>query len=145
MSAPQDLIAGRYRLVNPVGAGGMGSVWEAFDERLRRPVAVKQLHRPIGLAPAEAEVAKRGPCEKPGSRPGSHHRHAVTVFDVVEHEGQPCLMMQFVPCVPLSAVLRETGPLQPHEAAKVGPKSPPLSPPPTRPASCTAMSSPATS
>ena len=119
MSAPHDLIAGRYRLVNLVGAGGMGSVWEAYDERLRRPVAVKQLHRPIGLAPAEADLANHRAMREARITARLNHRHAVTVFDVAEHEGQPCLIMQLVPSVPLSEVLRETGPLQPHEAAKV--------------------------
>jgi len=49
-----------------------------------------------------------------------HHRNAVPVFDVVEHEGQPCLVMQFVPSVPLSRRLRERGPLGVPETAAVG-------------------------
>ena len=120
MSAPQDLIAGRYRLRNLVGTGGMGSVWEAYDERLRRPVAVKQLHQPLGLAPAELDLANQRAMREARITARLHHRHAVTVFDVVEHEGRPCLIMQFLPSIPLSAVLRDTGPLQPHEAARVG-------------------------
>ncbi len=120
MSAPQDLIAGRYRLLNLVGTGGMGAVWEAYDERLRRPVAVKQLHRPISLAPAEADVANQRAMREARITARLHHRHAVAVFDVVEHQGRPCLIMQFLPSIPLSTVLRETGPLRPHEAARVG-------------------------
>ena len=118
MSAPQDLIAGRYRLVKHVGTGGMGSVWEATDERLRRPVAVKQLHRPISLTPTEADLANQRAMREARITARLHHRHAVAVFDVVEHEGRPCLIMQFLPSIPLSAVLRESGPLQPHEAAQ---------------------------
>src|SRR5829696_4015759 len=49
-----------------------------------------------------------------------HHPHAVPVFDVVEHEGQACLIMQFIPSMTLSAVLAEGGPLEPEEAAQVG-------------------------
>ena len=120
MSAPQDLIAGRYRLVKLVGTGGMGAVWEAYDERLRRPVAVKQLHRPVSLAPAEADIANQRAMREARITARLHHRHAVPVFDVVEHQGRPCLIMQFLPSIPLSTVLRETGPLRPHEAAKVG-------------------------
>ena len=49
-----------------------------------------------------------------------HHRYAVPVFDVIEHDGQPCLIMQFIPSMTLTAVLQEGGPLLPGEAAKLG-------------------------
>ena len=120
MSAPDELIAGRYRLVRLVGSGGMGAVWEAEDERLRRPVAVKQLHGQHGLAPADAELANQRAMREARITARLHHRHAVPVFDVVQHEGRPCLIMQFLPSVTLASVLREGGPLQPDEAAKLG-------------------------
>ena len=120
MSAPDELIAGRYRLVKLVGSGGMGAVWEARDERLHRPVAVKQLHGQHGLAPADAELANQRAMREARITARLHHRHAVPVFDVVQHEGRPCLIMQFLPSVTLASVLREGGPLQPDEAAKLG-------------------------
>ena len=120
MSAPEDLIAGRYRLVKLVGRGGMGSVWEAMDERLHRPVAVKQLHAQLGLSPEETELANQRAMREARITARLHHRHAVPVFDVVEHQGRPCLIMQFLPSMALSAVLRESGPLQVEEAAQVG-------------------------
>src|SRR4051794_15960117 len=98
----------------------MGVVWEAWDERLERPVAVKQLRPQVGLTPDEAELAKNRAMREARITARLRHRNAVPVFDVVEHEGQPCLIMQFLPSVPLSAVLREGGPLQVHEAAQVG-------------------------
>jgi serine/threonine protein kinase len=48
------------------------------------------------------------------------HRHAVTVYDVVEHEGQPCLVMELVPSQPLSEILRELGTLHEQEVATLG-------------------------
>ena len=120
MSAPDELIAGRYRLVKLVGTGGMGSVWEAMDERLQRPVAVKQLHAQLGLSPEETELANQRAMREARITARLHHRHAVPVFDVVEHQGRPCLIMQFLPSMALSAVLRQGGPLQNDEAAQVG-------------------------
>ena len=120
MSAPGELIADRYRLVTKLGSGGMGVVWEAWDERLERRVAVKQLHPQRGLSPAEAELANNRAMREARINARLHHRYAVPVFDVAQHEGQPCLIMQFVASMPLSALLREGGPLQPAEAAQVG-------------------------
>ena len=120
MSAPDELIAGRYRLVRLVGSGGMGAVWEARDERLRLPVALKQLHGQQGVAPADAELANQRAMREARITARLYHRHAVPVFDVVQHEGRPCLIMQFLPSMTLSEILREGGPLLPDEAAKVG-------------------------
>jgi eukaryotic-like serine/threonine-protein kinase len=120
MSAREDMIAGRYRLISRLGAGGMGVVWEAWDERLERRVAAKQLRVPPGLSEVEAEIATQRAMREARTTAKLHHRHAVSVFDVVDDDGQPCLIMQFVPSVTLAAVLQEGGPLQVHEAAQVG-------------------------
>ena len=120
MAEPHALLADRYRLIRQVGSGGMGVVWEARDERLERPVAVKQLRPQVGLSPEEAELAKNRAMREARITARLHHRNAVPVFDVVEHEGQPCLIMQFLPSVPLSKELREGGPLSVVEAARVG-------------------------
>ncbi len=119
-SEPQPLVAQRYRLVERVGSGGMGVVWEAWDERLERRVALKQLRTQAGISEEEAELAKNRAMREARITARLHHRYAVPVFDVVVHEGQPCLIMQFVPSMPLSALLREGGPLTPDEAARLG-------------------------
>ncbi len=120
MSEPHALIADRYRLLHQVGRGGMGVVWEALDERLERRVAVKQLRRQSGASTAEVELANKRAMREARLAARLQHQHAVSVFDVVEQEGQLWLIMQFVPSVTLAAVLQEGGPLQMNEAAQVG-------------------------
>jgi hypothetical protein len=118
--ASPALIADRYRLMNRIGTGGMGHVWLAWDERLNRAVAVKQLHSPVGLPEDEARVAHDRAMREARITARLHHPNAVPVFDVVDHEGSPCLVMQYLPSRSLQAVLTERGPLPPREVARIG-------------------------
>jgi serine/threonine protein kinase len=120
MVEPQALIAGRYRLLRRVGSGGMGVVWEGWDERLERRVGLKQLYRQSGTSTREAELANQRAMREARLTARLQHPHAVAVFDAVEQDGQLWLIMQFIPSITLAAVLEEGGPLQPNEAAKVG-------------------------
>jgi eukaryotic-like serine/threonine-protein kinase len=120
LSTPSTLIADRYRLVKLLGTGGMGIVWQAWDERLQRPVALKMLRTQPELTDREHEVATSRAMREARITAGLHHPHAVTVFDVVEHKGQPCIVMQLIESTPLSVLLREHGPLTPREAARIG-------------------------
>ncbi|MFE5672081.1 serine/threonine-protein kinase [Agromyces sp. NPDC056523] len=120
MSTPSTLVADRYRLVKMIGAGGMGVVWEAWDERLHRAVALKMLRTRPELTDEEREAATRRAMREARLNAGLHHPHAVPVFDVVEHEGQPCIVMQLIDSTPLSTLLREHGTFAPREAARVG-------------------------
>jgi eukaryotic-like serine/threonine-protein kinase len=120
MAEPQALIADRYRLLRRVGSGGMGVVWEGWDERLERRVALKQLFRQSGASTREAELANQRAMREARLTARLQHPHAVPVFDAVEQDGQLWLVMQFIPSITLAAVLEQGGPLQPNEAAKVG-------------------------
>jgi eukaryotic-like serine/threonine-protein kinase len=120
MSEPMALIGDRYRLQHVVGSGGMGVVWQAWDERLERRVALKQLARQSGVSAREAELANKRAMREARITARLSHPHAVPVFDVVEQEGQLWLIMQFIPSITLAAVLEEAGPLEPGEAAQVG-------------------------
>ncbi|GGI47425.1 hypothetical protein BCL57_002122 [Agromyces flavus] len=120
MSTPSTLVADRYRLVKMIGAGGMGVVWEAWDERLHRAVALKMLRTRPELTDEEREAATRRAMREARLNAGLHHPHAVPVFDVVEHEGQPCIVMQLIDSTPLSTLLREHGTFSQAETARVG-------------------------
>ncbi|HEU4999272.1 MAG TPA: serine/threonine-protein kinase [Lapillicoccus sp.] len=120
MDTPNGLVADRYRLVRLVGRGGMGAVWEGWDERLRRPVALKMLHTQHRLPAAEAEELAERAMREARVVARLQHRHAVAIYDVTEYEGQPCLVMEFVPSQTLAEVLGELGTLHEHEAATLG-------------------------
>ncbi|WP_247648681.1 serine/threonine-protein kinase [Saccharomonospora xinjiangensis] len=117
-SGEATLLAGRYRLVREIGSGAMGTVWQAVDERLGRQVAVKRL-----LLPANPDAAAQA--RERAHREGRiaarlHHPNAVTVHDVVEHDGLPVLVMEFFPGRSLADVLATDGPLPPYAAAALG-------------------------
>uniref|UniRef100_UPI002456D5EA serine/threonine-protein kinase n=1 Tax=Nocardia wallacei TaxID=480035 RepID=UPI002456D5EA len=116
------LIAGRYRLGDPIGTGAMGVVWRATDVRLRRTVAVKQLLLAPGLTRSQALEAKLRAMREGRIAARLHHQNAVTVFDVAEEDGQPWLVMEFVDAQSLATVMREQGPLDPQRVARIGAK-----------------------
>jgi serine/threonine protein kinase len=117
---PDVLVADRYRLVEQIASGGMGSVWEARDERLQRRVALKQLHPQPGLSPAEAKLASDRAMREARITARLHHPNAVPVYDVVDFDGQPCLIMQYLPSKSLQALIKERGVLDPAEVARIG-------------------------
>jgi hypothetical protein len=114
------VVAGRYRLGQRLGSGAMGIVWQAHDERLHRTVAIKQLLLQPGLTDAQAEEARRR-CMREGRIAARlAHPNAITVYDVAEHEGDPWLVMEYLPSKSLATVLSERGTLSPQEAARIG-------------------------
>ncbi|EWM11125.1 serine/threonine protein kinase [Kutzneria sp. 744] len=113
------MIGGHYRLVERVGSGAMGVVWQARDERLERLVAIKQLVLQPGLSEQETDEARRRAMREARIAARLQHPNAITVFDVAENDGEPCLVMEFLPSRSLSSVLAERGTLSPEEAAKI--------------------------
>ena len=120
MAAVGTVIAGRYRLVDQLAVGGMGSVWRAWDELLERPVAVKQLLTQPVLSDEESDTARLRIIREARITARLHHPNAVTLFDVVEDDGHPCLIMQYVPSKSLSTLLRENGPVSVGFATRIG-------------------------
>jgi len=114
------LVAGRYRLGSRIGSGAMGIVWQAHDQRLHRIVAVKQLLLQPGLAASDADEAKRRAMREGRIAARLQHPHAIAVYDVAEDDGQPWLVMEYLPSKSLSTVLSERGTLSPRDVASIG-------------------------
>ncbi|MFI9052644.1 serine/threonine-protein kinase [Streptomyces sp. NPDC053427] len=120
MSDPGRLVAGRYRLVERVGRGGMGTVWRAEDELLGRHVAVKKLHVPPHLHDDEIQRLYERTRREARSAARITHPHVIVVHDVVDDEGLPCIVMEYIPSVTLSDLVKRKGALPPDEAARIG-------------------------
>ncbi|MFG2128307.1 protein kinase [Streptomyces sp. NPDC048751] len=112
------LLAGRYRLVRRLGSGGQGTVHEAWDENLQRPVAVKTLalsadggvtHRAMmhGRFDREARALAR-----------LKHPHVVTIHDRGEHDGTQYIVMELLAGRSLAAELETRGPLPVDEVLR---------------------------
>src|SRR5215469_8683482 len=114
------LIAGRYRLGDPIGRGAMGIVWQGRDELLARDVAVKEVQITAQAMPADAELIYQRTLREARAAASLSHPGAVTVFDVVEENGTPWIVMELVKGRSLDRVIAEDGPLPPREAAEFG-------------------------
>src|SRR5689334_13009795 len=114
------LLAGRYRLGAVIGRGGMGTVWLARDELLNRDVAVKEIVWPPQMDPAEREVARGRAVREAQLAARLHHPNVVTVYDIVEEDDRPCIVMELVPFRSLREVIAEDGPVSPAQAARIG-------------------------
>jgi eukaryotic-like serine/threonine-protein kinase len=114
------MLAGRYRLVSVIGRGGMGAVWRARDEMLNRDVAVKEIVWPERLDAAERETARRRAIREAQLAARLSHPNVVGVYDILDEDGRPCIVMELVPLRSLRDAVAEDGPMSPAEAARVG-------------------------
>lgn len=122
MSPADDgrVIGGRYHLIEPVGRGGMGTVWKARDEVLGRDVAVKEVRLPEGMDPTERETLYQRTIREARTAARISHPGVVTVYDVVEEDGRPWIVMELVHARPLDKLVKQDGTLAPGRAAQVG-------------------------
>ncbi|WP_305782775.1 serine/threonine-protein kinase [Symbioplanes lichenis] len=120
MTDRQTLVAGRYLLLDLVGAGGMGRVWLARDEMLHREVAVKEIVPPAWMTPAEQARLRELTLREARSAARIDHPHVVKIYDVVHTGDQPWIVMEYVPSRSLYDIIGRDGPLPPEEVIRIG-------------------------
>jgi len=96
-----QLVDGKYRVEHLLGEGGMAAVWAGTNERTGKRVALKVILRSLATTPAaqglfhsEALASSR-----------VNHPNVVTVFDVIEHEGMACIVMELLEGEPLGSYI----------------------------------------
>ncbi|MFH8989036.1 serine/threonine-protein kinase [Streptomyces sp. NPDC017940] len=114
------LLAGRYRLGDVLGRGGMGTVWRAKDETLGRTVAVKELRFPSSIDEDEKRRLITRTLREAKAIARIRNTSAVTVYDVVDEDDRPWIVMELVEGKSLAEAVREDGLLTPRRAAEVG-------------------------
>jgi eukaryotic-like serine/threonine-protein kinase len=105
---------GKYRVLDRIGRGGMGTVYRAIDETLHREVAIKVLNAELN----DPEVAKRFRAEAITVARLSHPGIA-TIYELFQHEGQWLMVMEFVRGETLEHMVDRMGPLSPQRAAEL--------------------------
>ncbi|MEU3532508.1 serine/threonine-protein kinase [Streptomyces murinus] len=114
------LIAGRYRLAESIGSGGMGRVWRAHDEVLHRAVAVKELTAALYVSDSDQAVLLARTRAEARAAARINHSAVVTVHDVLDHDGRPWIVMELVEGNSLADAVKEQGRIEPREAARIG-------------------------
>jgi serine/threonine-protein kinase len=110
------VFSNRYELTHLIARGGMAQVYRARDRQLDRPVALKVLFPELSVDRAFVERFRR----EAQAAANLSHPNIVPVFDWGEDNGSYFIVMEFVDGRPLSAVLRESGPLSAQQTATIG-------------------------
>ncbi|MDQ4125347.1 MAG: serine/threonine protein kinase, partial [Actinomycetota bacterium] len=115
----ERLVGARYRLEEPIGHGGMGTVWRATDRLLQRAVAVKEVQLPPTVPEAERAVTRSRVLREARAAARISHPGAVIVYDVIEEDQSPYIVMELVEAPTLEDVVRRDGPLDEQRAARI--------------------------
>ena len=115
----QRVVASRYALLREIGRGGMGIVWLAEDRTIGRQVAIKELHVPDGVAPAEREVFEERVLREARAAGRLNDPGVVTVYDVVRDEGTTFIVMELIEATTLTDLVQQRGPLPQDAVARL--------------------------
>jgi tetratricopeptide (TPR) repeat protein/TolB-like protein/predicted Ser/Thr protein kinase len=107
-------VIGRYRIVRTLGVGGMGEVYQGWDEELQRPVAIKGLLSGTPSPEQQARLRREARAVAALSHPNVAH-----VYEIVQDGGREWIVMEFIDGQPLSKIVKG-GPLALSEVARIG-------------------------
>lgn len=105
---------GEYRILDRIGAGGMGEVYRAVHPKLGRKVAVKVLSNVERHSDFGARFLNEARIQA-----GLHHPNIATLYDFLECDGRPCIVMEYVDGPTLAERVAATGAMPPDEAMRV--------------------------
>ncbi|WP_170201249.1 serine/threonine-protein kinase [Actinocorallia herbida] len=114
------VLAKRYRLLQALGHGAMGTVWRAHDELLERDVAIKEIRFPSELDEADRVVFYRRTLREARAPARVRHKSIIEVYDVVQEHARPWIVMELIEAPTLEQHIKEHGPLRPDETAAIG-------------------------
>ena len=103
-SAPADLLAGRYQLRAPIGAGGMGTVFEAHDQLLKRRVAIKRVSPELEADPLARERLRREAL----AAAALDHPYICQIHEIGDANGHLFIVMEYVEGETLHALARRS-------------------------------------
>jgi serine/threonine protein kinase len=114
------VVGGRYELARVLGRGGMGVVWLADDQLLDRQVALKEITFSLDLTDEERGILRERTMREARTAARLDHPCVTRVYDVVEEEDKPWLVMEHVPSRSLQEIVSTEGPLPPAAVARIG-------------------------
>ena len=116
-----ELLAGRYRILAPIGRGGMGTVWRAWDSELDRTVAIKELRVPEHVGAEERRVFYARMEREARAAGRLKHSGIITVYDrVAGDDGRPWIVMEYIEGGSLQDRLAEEDRLPAGRVARIG-------------------------
>jgi serine/threonine protein kinase len=116
----EESINGRYRLIEVIGQGAMGTVWRGHDEMLDREVAIKKILLPSDLDEQDRAELKALAMREARATARLSHPGIITLFDVIEHDAAPVIVMELLEGESLAEILRQQVRLPWRRVAEIG-------------------------
>lgn len=114
------IVGHRYELYTPIGSGGMGTVWSGHDKLLRRDVAIKEVLIHDGLPQRERDMLCERTLREARAAARLDHSAVIRVYDVVNDNDQPWIVMELLDARSLADIIKDDGPIPEAKVAEIG-------------------------